>query len=232
MHDFTSRLHASELMDDPGIAADDLRGALTELCSINRTLNGYASSIVGLQSLVPPTSRSLSVLDVGTGGGDVARRIVRWGVRRGIDVRVTGIDLSPTCIEYARSAGPPDEGLRFDVADLFELADEHQFDVVHAALVLHHFNGEDAARALRKMSRLARLGLVINDLHRHPFAYYSFRLLSRVLWRNRLIRHDGPISVLRAFRRDDFSRLARDVGLPAPEVVWRWAFRWQVVCRK
>ena len=121
MHDFTSRLHAVELMDDPDIPEDDLRGALTELCSINRTLNGWASSLAGLDSLVPPESRSLSVLDVGTGGGDVARRIVHWGAQRGIAARVMGIDLLPACIDFARSSGPSEEGLTFDVADLFEL---------------------------------------------------------------------------------------------------------------
>ena len=103
---------------------------------------------------------------------------------------------------------------------------------MHAALLLHHLPDDAAGQALAKMYKLCRWGLVINDLHRHPAAYYAVRGLSAGLSRNRLIRHDAPLSVLRAFHRSDLEDLARRAGLLASEISWRWAFRWRMIVAK
>ncbi len=222
------RRAARELMDDPAVEEEDLRGALVQLDEINRVLGGRRPSLGGLERLTPVDRRELSLLDVGCGGGDVTRCIARWGRRRGVDIDITAIDVSDVCVRFARerSAGLP---IRYETADLFDLPGDGAFDVVHASLALHHFDGEDAARALAKMFSLARLGVVINDLHRHAFAYHAIRALTAVRWRNRLVRHDGPISVLRGFSRRDLQEIAADAGVPAPEITWQWAFRWRVV---
>lgn len=219
-------------MDEPGIPEEELRRTLEELAFINRWLGGYGPSLEGLSGLWPRGRRSLSVLDVGSGGGDTARRMADWARRRGLSVSVEGIDLSQTSVDFARSRSRDYPGLRFERRDLWGIPGEGRYDVVHAALVLHHFAGHDALRALRRMHELSRLGVVVNDLHRHPAAYGSIRALTAALSRNRLIRHDAPLSVLRAFSRDGLLELTREAGLPAPELRWRWAFRWLVVIRK
>lgn len=225
--DFGVRSAELELMDDPSVPESELRATLAELEFLNRTLGGYAATLSALERLLPPDRRAFTVLDVGCGGGDTARRIVEWAKPRGLEARVHGIDLSEASVRYASEGAGP--GLSFSVRDLFDLPDGETHDVVHAALLLHHCRGEEAARALAKMHSLSRLGVVVNDLHRHPAAYYAIGALTAAFSRSRLIRHDAPLSVLRAFRRVCLEDLCRRAGLPAPEISWRWAFRWRMV---
>jgi 2-polyprenyl-3-methyl-5-hydroxy-6-metoxy-1,4-benzoquinol methylase len=230
--DFACRSRLAELMDDPGVAAAEMRRTLDELEWINRALNGYAPSLAGIAALLPGDARELTLLDVGTGCGDLPRRVVRWAGGRGVRARVVGIDVAPAAVEHAilRSSGC--EGVSFERADLFALPAAERFDIVHAAMVLHHFEDEKAPLALRRMFELARWGIVVNDIHRHPLAYHGIRLLTRCLSQSRLIRNDAPLSVLRAFRRGELERLVREAGLPAGEIHWHWAFRWRLVVRK
>jgi 2-polyprenyl-3-methyl-5-hydroxy-6-metoxy-1,4-benzoquinol methylase len=229
---FRERLAADELMDDPAAPAAELRGALAQLESINRWLSGFAPSRDGIRRLLPAGCRELTLLDVGSGAGDMPRRIVEWAAGRGLRARVLGIDLSAVAVELARARTPPGAAIEHQAQDLFSLEGEERFDIVHASLALHHFNGESAVAALAHMLRLARWGLVLNDLHRHFLAYHSFRALSALFWRNRLIRHDGPISVRRGFRRGELAAMLAVAGAARCEVRWRWPFRWQAVAWK
>ena len=230
--DFGTRSEVHELMDSSDLDPAELAETLAELASVNEFLGGYSTTLGSLARLIPPGRREFDVLDVGSGGGGTARRIVEWASRRGLTARVHGIDLAPEAVAYARrsSAGMP--GLEFSVQDLFDLPAEPKYDIVHAALVLHHLPDDAAVKALGKMYGLCRLGLVINDLHRHPVAYHSIERLTALLSKNRLIRHDAPLSVLRAFRRSGLEGLARRASLPAPEISWCWAFRWRMIVHK
>lgn len=230
--DFRRRSSREELMDDPATPDDELREALAQLTVINRRLGGYRPSIEGIAALVPRGQRSLDVLDVGGGSVDVGRAVIDWARRRRLELRWTSIDLTEASVAHARELSSAYPEITCRREDLFELSADSRFDIVHGSLVLHHFAGAAASRALETMWRLARWGVVINDLHRHPLAYHSIRWLTRTLSRNRLIRNDAPLSVLRAFRREDWSELATTAGCPSPEVEWRWAFRWQCVFRR
>ena len=230
--DFGSRRASLELMDGDGLDPAELAETLGQLAFINRWLGGHAATLEGVARLIPSGRREFDVLDVGSGGGDTARRIVEWARGRGQVARVHGIDLAPEAVACARRAHAGVPGLEFSAADLFDLPATRKYDVVHSALVLHHLPDETAVKALARMFELSRRGLVINDLHRHRAAYLSIEALSALLSRNRLIRHDAPLSVLRAFRRGELEDLARRAGLPAPETSWRWAFRWLMVARR
>lgn len=232
MPDFSERSSELELMDAPDIPAHEIRVTLDELAVINSLLGGYGPSLAGVRSLLPRDCRRVRLLDVGTGGGDIPRRIVQWAERRGIDATVVGIDLSEPTIEYARRTNEGRSGLEFRRVDVRELDPDESFDIVHSALTLHHFDDEGAVDVLRKMDSLARWGLVVNDLHRHPMAYHSIRGLTRLLSRSRLIRSDAPLSVLRAFTRSELARLISRAGLPRARITWRWAFRWQIIIPK
>ena len=232
MTDFSARSERPELMDDPAVAPAELRVTLKELALVNRFLGGYAASVHAVSSLWPAQCRELTLLDVGAGGGDTARRIADWAKNRGLKARIEGIDLAETCVQYSREQSRSYPDIRFSLKNIWDIPSEERYDIVHAALVLHHFPASETARALRRMHELSRLGVVINDLHRHPLAYYSIKVLTAGLSGNRLIRNDAPLSVLRAFRRSCLEQLVRDAGLPAPEIRWRWPFRWQMIIRK
>ena len=101
------------------------------------------------------------------------RKLAAWAARRGLGVHIEGIDLSPIAVEEAKAKSHAFANISFTSCDLFDLPAGNLYDIVHSTLVLHHFNGESAARALQKMHALARHGVVVNDLHRHPAAYYA-----------------------------------------------------------
>lgn len=230
MTDFSRRHDGPELMDTEEPPREEFARTLSELDFINRALGGHAASLAALEALVPRGLRRLKVLDVGCADGAAAVRIQDWARRRGVEAEVHGIDLSESAVALAATRLRP--GLSFERRDLFELPDASAYDVVHASLMLHHCPGGAAVRALGAMYARARLGVALNDLHRHPFAYHAIAVLTRALSRDRLIRHDAPLSVLRGFSRAELEGLCRDAGLPAPELRWRWAFRWALVVRR
>ncbi len=226
---FASRSTALELMDDPAIQGPELEVTLAEIERINRALGGYPPSLHGIEALRPEGVTALSILDVGTGGADFPMRIADWAAERGLDVRITGIDLTETTVDFARQRTRAYDGIEIVQADLFDLDEGAPFDIVHAAQVLHHFVGDEAERALAKMARLARYGVVVNDLHRHPLAWGGIAVITRALAKSRLVKYDAPLSVLRGFSREDFEGMCRRAGLAAPRVKWRPMFRWEVV---
>jgi ubiquinone/menaquinone biosynthesis C-methylase UbiE len=158
------------------------------------------------------------VLDVGSGAGDVPLALVRDGARRGVQLHVTCLDHSEQMLAIARRATGSDPALSFVRADggALPFADA-EFDVVTCTLALHHFDPDGARALLRELRRVARLSPVVCDLRRSPVAFAATWLWSRTS-RNRLTRHDAPLSVRRAYTPGEALALARDAGWHAPRV--------------
>ncbi len=229
---FSRRSEREEWMDDPVVEARQLVKTLDDLARINALLGGYSATIDGIEELIDQERNALSVLDVGTGGGDVPRHMDWWADRRGLDIYVLGVDISTVAVRYARQRSKAYHHLEFRRRDLFELSSRERFDIVHASLMLHHLSDQEAIEALQKMYEISTLGVVINDLHRHPLGYLGSQVVLRLLTRNSMVHHDGPLSVLRGFRRRELQRLVEAAGLPTPQIQWRPFFRWQCVIRK
>lgn len=230
--DFSSRSSKLEWMDDPAVDTTELRKTLDDLARVNFMLRGHAPSLDGIERLADDEQRRLSVLDVGTGGGDVPRRLAVWAKKKKVDLFVHGIDLSQRTVDHARHRSAAYPNIEFTRQDLFDLDGEKRFDIVHSALMLHHLNTGEAAEGLQKMYEISRLGVVINDLHRHPVGYFGSRIILPLLSRNPMIRHDGSLSVLRAFTEDELRGLAKRAGLPDPQIQWWPLFRWQMILRR
>ena len=235
MPDFRTRLDAPEWMDDVGITDARLTVALDDLRAVSRLLGGEALSVRAVARHLP-ADRPARVLDVGTGGADFPAALARRADRHGRDVTVEGVDLNPATLAYAHAwldrTLPPAARARVTLREADARAlpyADGAFDVAHAGLVLHHFRDAEAAALLAELARVARV-VVVNDLHRHPLAYLGIRALAR-LSSSAMFRHDGPVSVLRAFTRPELERIARAAGLDA-RVSWHWAFRWVLEGRR
>lgn len=232
MPDFSHRTQADEMMDDFAITDSRLTQALGDLRWVNRWLGGHRAADTVLTPLIRRMG-SLRIIDLGSGGADYPEHIVRWANRQGGKVEVVAVDANPQTVSYAQTSldhrlSPPLRN-RVEVvcADALDLPyDDGAFDVAVAALFLHHFHGEDAVALLKEMNRVARRGILVNDLHRHPMAYYGVRALGAVTRASVMFRHDGPLSVLRGFRRDELEELAGAAGLEGVQIRWHWAFRW------
>lgn len=219
-------------MDDLTLATDALRRNLDELETINTWLGGYAPVTGGLALLRPAfvIGRPLRLADVGCGGGDTLRVVARWARRHQHTVELTGIDANAFMIAYARDKCTDWPEIAFQQLDIFSEAFRRQtFDVITCSLFCHHFADDELAQLLRQLAGQARLGVIINDLHRHPLAYYSIRWLTRLLGGSHLVQHDAPLSVARAFRRADLLAICAQAGVVVQQLRWRWAFRWEVV---
>lgn len=229
---FRHRATTEELMDDLSLASDELRRNLDELETINTWLGGYAPVLDALERLRPqfPAGRPLHIADLGSGGGDTLRQIARWARKRGLAVELTGIDANPFMLDYARGKSQEYPEISYRQADIFSAEFQQQaYDILTASLFCHHFPSAQLATMLRQWQQQAQLAVVINDLHRHPLAYYSIRWLTRLLRGSYLVQHDAPLSVARAFTRPEWQQLLYTAGLTRYTLRWRWAFRWQVV---
>ena len=216
-----------ERMDDPAsLDGEELRGALAGLRAVNRWLGGEGTTRRALDDLADrvPLGPRIEVLDAGGGSGDAAPGILAWARRRGLGARVVVLDIHPGTAREAEARLSGLEGAESLAGDLFDLP-PRSFDVVHAGLLLHHFDGDGAARALRAMARIARKGVVVNDLRRHPVPWALIRWITLLASRNEALRHDAPLSVARAFTAGDWRTLGPSAGL---DLRFRrsWAWRW------
>jgi ubiquinone/menaquinone biosynthesis C-methylase UbiE len=200
-------------MDEPVDDVDELAGNLRDIAFANARLGGTAPVVRALRRLGART-----VLDVGSGAGDVPFALVRDGELRGVDVRVTCLDSSEQMLAIARRATRAHSALTFVLGDGAALPfGGGAFDVVTCTLALHHFQPDAARALLREMRRVARITPLVCDLRRSGAAFAATWLWSRTS-RNRLTRHDAPLSVRRAYTPGEALALAREAGWRAPRV--------------
>ena len=229
MSRFTARSDQQEIMDDLTCSGEDVRQALHELDFINAWLGGNAVTLKGVSQLaavVPPESK-ITVADLVCGSGDIADLVRRLLESKGLRPEVTGIDANANIVDIAKQKHPD---VHFDVLDIFsnEFA-RMRFDVITATLFFHHFDSETLAAFIRQLLGQVRIGIVINDIHRHWFSFHSIRVLTQVFSRSAMVRHDAPVSVLRAFSRRDLEEVLHAAGVRRYTIRWRWAFRWLVI---
>jgi ubiquinone/menaquinone biosynthesis C-methylase UbiE len=221
-----------ELLDGPLDDPATLAGNLRDLRRINRWLGGVGLTAAAIEALAAHRA-DLSVLDVGTGGADIPVALLADAARRGRTLHVVGLDSRPEVLAAAALASPAvitTDGLTLQVGDGRSLpfADD-AFDVVHASMVLHHLEGDEAAALLREMARVARLGIVVNDLDRSRFAWVGAWLIGHLLTGNRYTRRDAPLSVRRAYRVEEALALVRATGLaPVRTIRGRFGHRYAI----
>jgi ubiquinone/menaquinone biosynthesis C-methylase UbiE len=205
-----------ELLDGPLDDLDAVAGNLRDLRRANRLLGGARLSRLAVERLAVGDG-PLALLDVGTGGADIPIALLANATRRGRSLVVTAVDSRPEVLEAARRARPSIDriaGLELAVADGRCLPyPDGSFDVAHSSMVAHHLDAADVVLHLREMARVARTGVVLNDLVRGRLYWSVAWVLSHAATRNRLTRRDAPLSVARAYSRGELRRLIADAGL-------------------
>jgi ubiquinone/menaquinone biosynthesis C-methylase UbiE len=196
---FERRAVEGEMMDDLSQPESEFAAAYRELAVINRRLGG----IRAIERFLP-AAQDLLILDVAAGGCDVSEALLRR-----FPCHIVALDLNGRGLHLAKSALPL-------IGDALDLPfPDRSFDIAMASLFFHHLSNEDCVRVLAQMWRIARRRVIINDLHRHAIAYFSIRVLTRLLSRSRMVRHDAPVSVRRSFRPAELMDIARRAGVPA-----------------
>ncbi len=225
-------------MDDPQVDPAALRCSLAFLTRLNRMAGGVDLTLTAVEKLAP-TGRELHVLDIGTGAADIPLVLVHWAKRRGITLQVTAVDNHPRTLAEASQATCDTPAIEIVEADALRLTRERggpfapgDFDIVTASLFLHHFHDDEVVAILAQMRRLARVGVVWNDLWRNRWARCVTYAMTMVM--TRIVRHDGRASIAAGFTLPETRGLARRAGWAGEQIETRLGYRfvcWSAVAR-
>jgi 2-polyprenyl-3-methyl-5-hydroxy-6-metoxy-1,4-benzoquinol methylase len=216
-----------ELMDAPDLDPASYAALLADLAKVTtitmgrRPTLGFLDRVLG--DRVIGNAQSIRVLDVGYGHGDMLRRIDRWAGSRGIQAELTGIDLNPKSAAVA-SAASSGRNINFLTGDYASLAGQG-FDVILSSLVAHHMTHAQLIAFLRFMDREAKRGWLVNDLHRHGFAYAGYPLLGAIMGWHPIVKHDGRLSIARSYRPGEWPALLGEAGVEGARVFRAFPFR-------
>jgi len=221
-------------MDDLTLSGEELRQNLRELEIINNWLGGHKVVLDALDKLAPKyKSRTITIADIGCGGGDTLTSIASWAKRKTINVQLTGIDANDFMVNYARQHCRNYSNITIAQHDVFseEFANQ-KYDIIVCSLFCHHFTDAQLVQLFGQLYRQATKAVIVNDLHRHWFAYYSIKYITKLFSGSRLVQNDAPLSVWRAFKRNELQKLVMQAGIANYSLRWMWAFRWQLVLHK
>ena len=231
--DTTNRSTKIEIMDDLDMSGKTLINSLDQLANINKWLGGNKTTIDSLKTILKtnPKDKMISIVDLGCGNGDMLRKVAHFGRKNGYKFDLLGIDANQATIDYAIQLSANFPEITYKKEDVLskEFA-THTYDIAMCTLFLHHFEDPIALNFIQTLLKNSKIGVVINDLHRHWLAYYLFKLLTSVFG-NEMTREDGLTSILKAFKRKDLDRFSKKINFKST-ITWRWAFRYQWIINK
>jgi 2-polyprenyl-3-methyl-5-hydroxy-6-metoxy-1,4-benzoquinol methylase len=158
------------------------------------------------------------------------RSISRWASAKNINVELIGFDANPFMIQCALNQSQSYANIQYRVLDIFspEFKDI-KFDIVTLNSICHHFSNQYLLDLYKQLKLQTRLAVIVNDLHRHRISYYAITWLSRISNFSYLAKHDGPLSVLRAFHKNELVGLLNSANITSFQIRWYWAFRWELI---
>jgi SAM-dependent methyltransferase len=232
MIDLSVRSTLPEKMDAPDVLQHETRQALRELEVVNELLGGYNVILHALEKLDWP-AREVTIMDMGCGGGDILRAIAIWAGKQNHKVRLIGIDWNPVMTDYATEQSKQYENISFRTLSVFDDALlSERADITMSSLFCHHFDKKELVDLISRMYSLANYAVIINDLHRHWFAYHSIKWLTAAFSKTYLVKYDAPLSVARSFTRKDWKEILSEAGIANYTLRWKWAWRWELIIKK
>jgi ubiquinone/menaquinone biosynthesis C-methylase UbiE len=224
---FKRRSYELEHIDTGNYTAAEYEDCIGELQLVNRWMgDAHTLKSTLLREIARLDLRRFSVLDVGAGSGELLRVTTAWARETGRVVQAVGLELNErsaaSILEESREF-PEITSVRGDALQLPFV--DAQFDYVICSLFTHHFVEEQVIQILREMSRVARRQIIVIDLHRHPMAYFLYTTLGKLVLKNRLLRHDGALSILRSFKSEELLALAKRAGLRSVWVSRHFPYR-------
>jgi ubiquinone/menaquinone biosynthesis C-methylase UbiE len=222
-------LHANEILDQPGLSQAELEISLNHIAEVNQLLGGERSLIRLLDS--ESGTGPLHILDVGTGNAALPRALVRWARDKNIPIRVRATDLHSGVLEVAKRQCASYPEITVECADALRLPyATGEFTHALLTLALHHFEGESQNLVLRELARVSQRAAMVSELERCWPNYLGARVLAATWWRrDRITRHDGPLSVLRAFTPAELRQAVHDAGLTVRQQYGTFFYRLVVV---
>lgn len=224
-----------EWMDGEDVSPAEFAACIEDLARVNTMTLARPPTLAFIDRAVreAPDGSPVTIVDVGFGAGDMLRAVARRLARAGQDARLIGYDINPRSEPVAQRLTPAHLNIEHRTGNAYDIGQDEPVDLIISSLVTHHMTDAEIVRFLTWSEGKARLGWFVNDLHRHWFPFHGFRLLSAVMRWHPFVRHDGPLSIARSFRRADWQALLEQAGLERKaRIRWRFPFRYCVERRK
>lgn len=228
------RSEAVEIMDDFNLQGGEMKQLLSDLRWVNKWLGGTEISLQGIGMLLNgiPKEKTITLLDIGCGDGELLRQCARYAQKKGHRFRLIGIDANEHILEEAKIRSKAFPAISFQKIDvLSEAYLLPEFDIALCTLFLHHFKHEEIVQLLQKIMERAKVGMVINDLERSRIAFWLFKVISHLFLKTKTARYDGLVSIASGFTKQEIKNIAQQVNAPSSTVTWKWAFRYQWVIK-
>ena len=221
-----------ELLDAADIPFADIKKNMQELDTVNRLLGGHAITLKGMAAFLKGTEEQISVCEIGCGGGDNLRAIEHYCKQKKIPVHLSGIDIKKECIDYAVERNPQLNASW--ICNDYRLADlkNNPPDIIFSSLFCHHFTQDELVQMMIWMKDNSTKGFFINDLQRHPLAYYSIKWITQMFSQSYLVKNDAPLSVARGFTKKEWQEILKKAGILHYQIRWKWAFRYLILFSK
>lgn len=212
---------------DGDVSQEDFTACLRDLATVNTVTRARGPTLGFVRRALRqvPVGSALLIVDVGFGAGDMLRAIARMLRRSGRHARLVGIDLNPRSEPVAEALTDPGAGIVYHTGDVFTFPFGQRPDLIISSLVTHHMTDAEVVRFLGWMERTATLGWFVNDLHRHPVPYHGFTAMAALARWHRFVRHDGPLSIARSFRRAEWKALLHQADVEDARISWHFPFR-------
>lgn len=230
MIDFSKRSECKEIIDRPGIPAEDIYRNMQELRFINKWLGGHENNVSAFTKLLGDNS-TVSVCEIGSGGGDNLDAIANYCQRKQLAATISGIDANQFCISFAVKNNSW-KNVEFIESDYSDVSFKKKPDIIFTSLFCHHFSNQEIRLMLEWMNANCELGFFINDLHRHPIAYHFIKIASSFFSKSYMVKNDAPVSVLRGFKKNEWIDIFQSAGITNFTITWKWPFRYLIVCKK
>ncbi|WP_299311588.1 methyltransferase domain-containing protein [uncultured Aquimarina sp.] len=228
------RSNEAELMDDPKVNEEDLGIALKDISRVNLLLGGNNITINAVLDEIKKreSTKTLVIMDLGCGDGEMLRKLADRFSKKEIKAKLIGIDNNEKCLLQAKKQSASYKDIEFHNKNILTLEKEDfHCDIIVCTLTLHHFKDEEIKRVLKKSLELVSEVVIINDIHRHKWSYYLFKIFSYFFIKGYIAKNDGLVSIKRGFKRKELVQFAKDLKLDTYQLDWKWAFRYRLVIR-
>ena len=224
---FKRRSYELEYLDTGSYTAEEYEGCIGELQFVNRWMgDAHALKSTLLGEIEAQKLSSFSILDVGAGSGELLRVAASWTRQTGRRMPGVGLELNERSAESINEESRCFDEISSVRGDALQLPfGDGEFDYVMCSLFTHHFVEDEVVHILREMRRVARRRIFVIDLHRHPVAYFFYTTVGKLFLHNRLLRHDGALSILRGFKVHEMQALGQRAGLKDVRVERHFPYR-------
>lgn len=228
LKDLLKRSTEPELMDDFHGNIETLKVVFDDINRVNRILGGNDITVKAVADLIKKNPQeNYVILDMGCGDGSMLREVAHYCRLNAINARFIGIDLNKEALQLAKEASAEFPEISYNQKNILDIDTKRlSCDILINTLTMHHFTDAQLGIFLNKFVELAKLGIVINDLHRSVLAYYLFQLFSLIFIKTKVAKIDGLISISKGFIKSDLRSYTKNLPSVAHQIKWKWAFRY------